>query len=57
MKRFRFDTPIKEVIVEATTLHTALYRLGDHFEKAYKFNPGKYNFKITLKSIESLDRH
>jgi hypothetical protein len=56
MKRYLFDTPIKEVIVEATTLHTALYRLGDHFEKAYKFNKGKYNFKITLKSIELLDR-
>ena len=56
MKRYLFDTPIKEVIVEATTLHTALHRLGEHFENTYKFNPGKYDFVIKMKSIESLKR-
>ena len=54
MKRFLFETPIKEVVVEATSIHTALYRLGKHFEKCFKFNDGNYNFTIKLKKIERL---
>jgi len=39
--------------VEATTLHTALYKLGKRLEKMEKFRVGDYNYAIVLKQIET----
>jgi len=40
--------------VKATTLHTALYKLGKRLENAgEKFKVGNYNYTIILKQIET----